>query len=190
MKEIEIEFKNLLTKEQYEKLLTFFKLHPENAIFNDNYYYDNINTLKENNCALRIRHTKNKSEMTLKIKGIEQNIEINVALNNKIVPEKLNFDELPFEIRKTLNEYNISFEIATQIAIIKTTRHEIKGYDGLIVIDKTTFKNNIVDYELEFEVNNYNEGLTNFEKLLSDFNINLKPTAPKIARAIKYQQDI
>ena len=58
----------------------------------------------------------------------------------------------------------------------------------MLVIDKTTFINDIVDYELEFETKDYETGLATFEKLLEENNIDKSPAKPKIARAIEYSK--
>ena len=58
----------------------------------------------------------------------------------------------------------------------------------MLVLDKTTFINEIVDYELEFETKNYESGLAAFEKLLEKNNIDKNPAKPKIARAVEYSK--
>ena len=88
MREIEIEFKNLLTEEEYKKLYAAFNLANKEQIINKNFYYDDANeSFKKANSALRIRYTNNKTEMTLKIKGSTQNIEINVPLDESFPKE-------------------------------------------------------------------------------------------------------
>src|SRR5699024_12555003 len=69
----EIEFKNLLTNDEYLELLD--KEFPDDsnqrrkkAIYQTNYYYDTSNKdLKKQNSALRIRITDSMNEMTLKV---------------------------------------------------------------------------------------------------------------------------
>ena len=188
MIEKEIEFKNLLDKDDYDKLYEKLELKNIPSVHNANYYYDDSsNNLHLNNAAIRIRHSESKKEITLKIKGTHENIEVNVSLNNDTVLEKLEPRDLPFEIQQTLEKYNIKITTLKLFQQIKTLRKEKHSYNGLIVLDKTTFLNNIIDYELEFEVKDYNQGKKDFEKLLNDFNIEKNPAEPKIARAVKYQ---
>ena len=71
---------------------------------------------------------------------------------------------------------------------IETIRYELPYKSGLLVVDKTTFLNDIVDYELEFEVKDYNIGLEEFKTLLSEFNIEERKAKPKIARAMEYSK--
>ena len=58
----------------------------------------------------------------------------------------------------------------------------------MLVLDKTTFINDIADYELEFETKDYETGLAAFEKLLEENNIDKNPVKPKIARAVEYSK--
>ena len=58
----------------------------------------------------------------------------------------------------------------------------------MLVLDKTTFIKDIVDYELEFETKDYETGLAAFEKLLEENNIDKNPAKPKIARAVEYSK--
>ena len=43
MREIEIEFKNLLTEDEYNNLYTSLKLEDKPQIINKNFYYDDAN---------------------------------------------------------------------------------------------------------------------------------------------------
>ena len=69
MREIEIEFKNLLSEEQYLTLFKKYDLKNSEEIVNKNFYYDDADeSFKKIGAALRIRYTNKKIEMTLKIK--------------------------------------------------------------------------------------------------------------------------
>ena len=187
MIEKEIEFKNLLTDKQYNLIFDKFDLGKTPTINNSNYYYDSAQEdLKNANSALRIRHTRDKREITLKIKGEFENIEINVPLNKSSVPEEISFTNLPTQIKQQLESRNIIFKTLTLIQKIETIRKEKKINENTLVLDKTKFSNNIIDYELEFEVKDYNSGKEKFESILKELDIKSNPALPKIARAIKY----
>ena len=65
MREIEIEFKNLLTKDQYASLFEKYDLKNSEEIINKNFYYDDADeSFKKIGAALRIRYTNKKTEMT------------------------------------------------------------------------------------------------------------------------------
>mgnify|MGYP000947387737 FL=1 len=126
--------------------------------------------------------------MTLKVKGETQNVEINVPLNEKYPKEPTVLPILPNEIIAELERMNVKIKTPMLIQKIETLRHEITLEEGLLVLDETTFINDIVDYELEFETKDYEAGLIAFEKLLEENNIDRKPAKPKIARAVKYSK--
>ena len=108
MREIEIEFKNLLTEDEYNNLYTSLKLEDKPQIINKNLYYDDTNeSLKKANSALRIRYTNNKDEMTLKIKGSKQNVEINIPLDESFPKEPTVLPIVPNEIIAELENINV-----------------------------------------------------------------------------------
>ena len=189
MREIEIEFKNLLTEDQYDALYEKYDLSNSEEIINKNSYYDDADeSFKKIGAALRIRYTNKKTEMTLKIKGETQNVEINVPLDERYPKEPTVLSILPNEIIAELERMNVKIKTPMLIQKIETLRHEVTLEEGLLVLDKTTFIYDIVDYELEFETKNYESGLAAFEKLLEENNIDKSPAKPKIARAVEYSK--
>ena len=189
MREIEIEFKNLLTKDQYASLFEKYDLKNSEEIINKNFYYDDADeSFKKIRAALRIRYTNKKTEMTLKVKGETQNIEINVPLDERYPKEPTVLPILPNEIIAELERMNVKIKTPMLIQKIETLRHEVILEEGLLVLDETTFINDIVDYELEFETKDYEAGLVAFEKLLEENNIDKNPAKPKIARAVEYSK--
>ncbi|MBU0278992.1 MULTISPECIES: CYTH domain-containing protein [unclassified Gemella] len=190
MPEIEIEFKNMLNKKEYEAIYKYYNLDKLGTIKNSNYYYeDSRQSLKNNNAALRIRHTNNKSEITLKIKGARSNIEINEVWENKELVASLKVASLPRLIKEKLLAFNVDEDLVL-IQQIKTIRKEKEIPEGLLVMDKTYFLKELVDYELEFEVADYEQGKIDFEKILEKFSIASKEAKPKIARAINYSNEV
>ena len=189
MREIEIEFKNLLTKDQYASLFEKYDLKNSEEIINKNFYYDDANeSFKKIGAALRIRYTNKKTEMTLKVKGETQNVEINVPLDERYPKEPTVLPILPNEIIAELERMNVKIKTPMLIQKIETLRHEIALEEGLLVLDETTFINDIIDYELEFETKDYETGLVAFEKLLEENNIDKNPAKSKIARAVEYSK--
>ena len=189
MREIEIEFKNLLTKDQYASLFKKYDLKNSEEIINKNFYYDDADeSFKKIGAALRIRYTNKKTEMTLKVKGETQNIEINVPLDERYPKEPTVLPILPNEIIAELERMNVKIKTPMLIQKIETLRHEVTLEEGLLVLDETTFINDVVDYELEFETKDYETGLIAFEKLLEENNIDKNLAKPKIARAVEYSK--
>ena len=63
---IEIEFKNMLTEDEFHKFLTHFQITSTDFFKQENHYFDTKDfALKEHGCALRIREKKDRFEMTL-----------------------------------------------------------------------------------------------------------------------------
>ncbi|MDO4814956.1 MAG: CYTH domain-containing protein [Gemella sp.] len=189
MVEKEIEFKNLLSEEEYNKIYSYYSLENETLINNSNYYYETIDfSLREVGAALRIRHTDTKSEITLKIKGEKENLEYNAMWEEGFVPDALIQVELPENISSKLVELGILGELVL-IQKIQTERKEKVLETGRMVLDKTYFLGNTVDYELEFEVENYEAGKLAFYTLLEELGIEQREALPKIARAFAHKKN-
>jgi len=82
--EMEIEFKNLLTNSEYQRIKNFLQL--EDPLFKkqENHYFDtNDYALKSHGAALRIREKKGTWELTLKQPRLDEHglIETNQVIN-------------------------------------------------------------------------------------------------------------
>src|SRR5699024_3621413 len=92
----EIEFKNLLTKDEYLELLD--KEFPDDSIqrskkafYQENYYFDTLNKdLKKQNSALRVRVTDSSNEMTLNVPYQGFFMENNLHLSDNDTSEIMN----------------------------------------------------------------------------------------------------
>ena len=142
MKNIECEERVMLTFEQYTKLLADYVIKDPTFTFleiENTYLDDNNLSLINNHKMLRIRKYRNVTELTLKIKNKDGDIEITESL-----------DKHP-EIDKALdNKFGQYFPITT----LKTNRVEIKIDNYLVVIDQNIY-NGVIDYDLEIEVRSY-----------------------------------
>lgn len=71
---LETEFKNILSPEEYHKLLTHFKLDQQTANEQNNLYFDTASgQLKEAHAALRLRLTPSYAHLTFKQNSILPN---------------------------------------------------------------------------------------------------------------------
>ncbi len=186
---IEIEFKNLLTKLEYEKLLKAFKVKDEQIISQTNHYFDTPDfTLKEFGSALRIREKYNHYELTLKqpaavglletTQTLSQD-EFLAAIKNEILPKGI--------IHERLEQLNISSMYLEYFGSLTTKRAEFPYKEGLLVLDHSSYQNT-EDYEVEYEVEDFQRGQLAFKELLEQYSIPLRITPNKIARF--YQQKI
>ncbi|MCG7339389.1 CYTH domain-containing protein [Staphylococcus sp. ACRSN] len=178
----EIEFKQLLSQTQYHKIDdTYFK---EVEHFRQtNYYIDTPNfDLKAHKSALRIRVKSSFNEMTLKIPAkvglMEYNFEtfIEPEIDKVILPE-----ELPSEITEQLDKMNVNTNALAILGSLTTERVEKEINGNLLVLDKSTYLD-YEDFELEYEVTDYHQGLAHFKSLLKQFDIEHQTPDNKVQR--------
>lgn len=186
---LEIEFKNLLTKSEYDTLLqTVFSDGNQKKIVQQNYYFDTKDhQLKNQHSALRIRKTDSFNELTLKVPSQGHLLETNLSLRDNVCSEILKAKQLKLStIHADIEIDNISndsvFYLFNQFETVRF--EQIRG-DHLLVLDQTTFQNGTVDYELELESSDAYKGKTFFKEFLENHSIPFQPAEPKIARAKK-----
>jgi uncharacterized protein YjbK len=186
---IEIEFKNMLTEEEFHFLEQYFKIEPEHFKKQINHYFDtNSFTLKDHGSALRIREKGSKFEMTLKQPAETGLLETNQMLTTGQAEEALSSGKLPEgEVKDAVVELIKDTEPLQYFGSLTTVRAEVEFKEGLLVLDHSYYLNT-EDYELEYEVLNESEGFQIFSKLLEELKIRVRPTDNKIKRfyATKY----
>lgn len=180
---IEIEFKNLLTKSEYERLLKEFKIEKENLFFQENHYFDTREfALKEKGSALRIRKKASCYELTLKQPAPVGLLETNQLLSEAEAMEALHYGKLPLgEITSLLTEADITCSEIKYFGSLATYRAEVKYKNGLLVFDYSKYLKK-EDYELEYETDSYVEGERLFKELLQQYQIPKRDTDNKIRR--------
>ena len=88
---IEIEFKNLLSIEEFNRMITYFQLSDDHFFRQINHYFDTKDfALKNLGCALRIREKKEHFEMTLKQPHPDGLLETTQILTEKEANDLLN----------------------------------------------------------------------------------------------------
>ncbi|TCJ04399.1 CYTH domain-containing protein [Cytobacillus praedii] len=188
---IEIEFKNLLTKQEFEKLVNHFKLKDTDFFTQENHYFDTPDfALKEQGSALRIRKKGEKYELTLKQPYQDALLETNESLEPLAAEKIFETGTIRNEtIKGLIKKMNIDPDRIQYFGSLSTKRAEVEYENGLIVIDNS-FYLNIEDFELEYEVSNRNDGQKKFSALLEQLEIPVRKTENKIKRFynIKYMQ--
>lgn len=182
--ELEIEFKNIITKEEFQLLCAHFSIQDEHFKHQENHYFDTPDfSLKNNNCALRIRRKKDSYEMTLKQPAKEGLLETNETLSSEIAQAMILHNKIAVgtitDILKT--EFNIVHSQLEYFGSLSTSRAETTYLDGLLVLDHSTYLNK-EDFELEYEVTDFASGKENFYNLLKKLNIPIRHTDNKIKR--------
>ena len=184
-KNIEIEAKGKITKEEYEKIIASFS-HPRFQ-YQTNFYIDSPSfELSKESLGLRIRKEKDLLELTMKVPSEEGRLEINQKLSPKEFENFLFNNEFP---RGEINRYlHINYpKIAGDFSIFGTLHNQrltLEIEDGEIAIDHFTYFDQ-EEYEIECE----SSSMKNAEKLLKEylekFGIKYqKNTSTKLERVI------
>lgn len=186
--EIEIEFKNMLTEEEYQRLMNEFvdkQTSNCSSLFKQtNYYFDTLQfDLKKQLCALRIRYKNGKYMLTLKEPHEKGLLETNQRLSEQAAKQALINCSFPSgavteKLKKRLKD---AFASLTYLGELHTERTEIKIDEGILVFDKNKYLNHI-DFELEFECSNWEKGKVFFYHFLNEYNIPKRKTPNKILR--------
>jgi uncharacterized protein YjbK len=188
---IEIEFKNMLTKEEYELLLTHFQVSEEDLFEQENHYFDTSNfALKANHSALRIRKKEAEYELTLKQPHPDGLLETNKMLSKTESDDIFSTGRISDEqISSLLRNMNIDPTSIIYFGSLRTIRAEKKIGNGLLVLDHSFYLKK-EDYELEYEVSNREEGKIYFQELLATLKIPVRKTKNKVRRFYeeKYNQ--
>lgn len=180
---IEIEYKNLLTKQDFERLLQFFKIEPNQFFTQQNHYFDTKNfNLKSQASALRIREKNETFELTLKQPAAEGKLESNQTISKQEAEAFLNDGQFPAgAVQNIIIQAGINPLNFTCFGTLRTDRAEISYRGGLIVLDHSFYAGK-EDYELEYEVEDAQAGQKIFIELLETLNIPLQKTENKVKR--------
>lgn len=181
--EIEIEFKNLLTEEEYEALVHALAFSTEDRFTQTNYYFETDQfDLRDKLAALRIRKKGDTWTATLKEPHVDGLLETHDTLTEEEAYQWMN--EQPTtapNIEKQLASLGIPFNNLKFKGALTTERMEKEYNDTLVVLDRSHF-NNVTDYELELEAKDAGHGKTIFEQLLQQHGIPSRETPNKIQR--------
>ncbi len=179
-KELEIEFKTLLTREEYLKLCEMFA--DKRGNLQVNYYFDTPRfTLKATEIGLRVRKS-DKYVITLKKKKGYVLQEINETISEDAFKEFLETGIVPVqEIKSELDDI-IKGQLLKNYMSLSTYRISFPYKKGTVAIDKCKYVDT-VDYELEYEATSYEAGKREFVELVRELKINYKKSQPKIKRA-------
>ena len=182
--EKEIEFKNLLTKQEFELLISFFQVEQKDFRSQTNYYFDTQdNFFKNNRMGFRLRVLETHNELTLK-----QPLEEHVMEENTIqvsdqerdaIIKQASFPSIPF-----LELFNLTSPFLS-IGSLQTNRVQIPFENGLLFLDHSIYSQT-EDFEVEYESSNVKYGKKVFLELLDAHNIPIRHTDKKIARLVKY----
>ncbi|MDN4492300.1 CYTH domain-containing protein [Ureibacillus aquaedulcis] len=182
--ELEIEFKNVLTKQQYETLLKKFQVTEEMIVRQTNHYFDTKDfQLKQLLSGLRIRETKKSIVCTLKVRtAANTHLEITDAITKEQADLMLSGKAFFADSVKTqLQDLEVPVEQLRLFGTLTTDRVEFSYKGGTIVFDHS-FYLNCDDYEVEYETDEEALGEEIFENFLKENDIPKQIADKKIAR--------
>lgn len=187
--ELEIELKNLLTKDEFTRLKKFFSFQESDFILQTNFYFETRNEdFRKNKWNLRIREREGQFVLTLKLKDGEDVSEYHLPLTELETKEILT-GKPSAKIQEILSVVQGQTLCPEWIGSLQTRRAECSYKDGIIFLDESTYFQQ-TDYEVEYEVSDRISGTTNFKKLLLQQNIPSRKTLSKIARFHTYKNQI
>ncbi len=170
----EIEFKTFITEEKYNFLIQKFEL--DNNIFpQTNFYFDTEDTkLMNEKTVLRIRQKGENFKITKKTRAEVGADETHILISKE---KALNLLENGFDARIIGLPYYVN-----KIAELTTYRASIPYKDGTLFFDKSVYYGH-VDYEIEYEVDDVNQGKKDFAQFLKNYDITYKESIRKSKRA-------
>ncbi|CEG26119.1 CYTH domain-containing protein [Bacillus sp. B-jedd] len=188
---IEIEFKNLLQKDEFERISEHFGLLEDSFKKQVNHYFDTQEfSLKDKGSALRIREKGGQSILTLKQPHEEGLLETDQLLSQKEAEAVLEEGALPAgRVAVEIGKLGVNVSDLSYFGTLATTRAELPYQNGLLVLDHSTYLDT-EDYELEYEAAEYSEGKQTFETLLHQLGIPERQTPNKIRRFYTRKQEL
>ena len=185
VQEIEIEFKNLLTKNEFELLMQKYNVTIKDFISQENYYFDTADfSLKDKQSALRIRKKQDKYILTLKQPHEQGLLETHQELTENQAFTLLNSEVAQIfdgSVKEAVSALGINPDALQYLGALKTDRIEIIDNENILVLDHSFYLNH-EDYELEYEVKDPETGKNKFLEILEQNNIPLRTTKNKIQR--------
>lgn len=171
---LEIESKAILTKEEYDHLISNFD---HNTIYRQlNYYIDSKDLIiRKKDCGLRVREKEGSFELTLKVPAKKGKIEINQQISDISFYNLCKSQIFPDgEVSKHLKDIlGIDASSLYVLGELITDRIDVGFKESLISIDKSMY-NSIIDYEVECEDESMEKAILHLKEFLNQFDIEYK----------------
>ena len=180
---VEIEYKMLLQKDMFERILNDYKDQVDCEYTQTNYYLTS-DQLKQRKYMLRIREKINHLEMTLKRPYLNHRLETNIDITKEDMNDILNGKMINNEIIHILIDEGIDISQIRNEVSLTTHRYDIELDEGTLSLDINTY-NNITDYEMEFEVTDEQAGYKKFLEILMPYHLfYVRNNKSKVKRAL------
>ncbi|KFZ43852.1 CYTH domain-containing protein [Anoxybacillus flavithermus] len=181
--ELEIEFKNMLTAEEFARFTRAFAVRDEEWDVQQNYYFDTPDfQLKQQKSALRIRFKNGTYTLTLKQPYEDGLLETHEPLTNETATALISgATSLQGDMANILQSLHIDPTAIVCFGALTTRRVERPYQNGTLVLDYSEYMN-VADYEIEYEASDRAEGEKTFTHLLESLHIPKRKTKNKIER--------
>ncbi|MDD4000236.1 MAG: CYTH domain-containing protein [Bacilli bacterium] len=178
----DVQFKTLLTLQEYGKLIERFK--GNRTDFQTNHYFDTKRfSLKALDASLRVRD-RDTLELTFKRKKGYTMQEYTIPISNEVLKEMRETGIVPEEeIHNELIPL-IGDQKVYNFLSLSTFRMYLPYKNGVLFIDKSDYLG-VTDYELEYLGKNYHEAKKEFIQIIGELEIIYKKADKKIKRAFK-----
>ncbi len=182
---LEIEFKQLLSKEIYEAIKKQYFQKVNTMTQTNHYLTDNKGILSSLRYSLRVRELNNTYEFTLKVPQGFSKLEFNEMITKEDYHKLLNQEHFTSIIFDELDKVNVTINDLKLLTSLTTHRLEREYQNGILCIDESHY-GNTVDYEMEYEAENEENGKQIFTQLLSQYNLEYQGNCPgKYTRALQ-----
>ncbi|UAK16970.1 CYTH domain-containing protein [Sporolactobacillus terrae] len=181
--ELEIEYKNMLTAEEFAKLCTAFKKDEPSFFKQINYYFDTpTSALKNKKTVLRIRESSGTHDFTLKQPHSGVILETHQQLSDEESRSMIQLGIVPSgEIEQAMTKIGVDVDQLVLIGELTTKRCQFPYHSGELFLDHSVYFDHS-DYELEFEAADAQSGPAVFNTLLHTFAIPRRPSQSKMMR--------
>ncbi|WP_426980552.1 CYTH domain-containing protein [Bacillus pseudomycoides] len=186
--EIEIEFKNMVTEEEFQALCDVFSI--ESFTKQVNHYFETPHfSLKAAGSALRIRHKDGAYTLTLKQPAEIGLLETHQPLTAREAQLMMETNGLiPGPVADQLHALQIPVSTLAYMGSLTTERAETTFKGGTLVFDHSFYYNHD-DYELEYEVQDEAASKADFLNLLNKYHIPVRHTKNKVQRFFLAKQN-
>lgn len=179
---LEVSFRTLLTKAEYQRLCKQYSEKPSNL--QTNYYFDTARyTLKAAEVVLRVRVREgSRYELALRRKKGYNKVEIVNQITEDEFNKFLETGDIPsLEVKAEIGDLIKDQKILNYMSL-STFRIYFPHKHGVLAIDKCEYLGQ-TDYELEFQASTRDQGRKDFVETVKELNINYKVADTKIKRA-------
>lgn len=178
----ELEYKILLNQQQFLQMNAAF---PKAKTYTQTNYYLTSEEMTKCFYSGRVREKEGTYEMTVKKPfGAIGHMEHNLMISREDFLKIKNGEMIDNDITRMLKAEGFDLTQIKQAYSLKTIRHDIPLRYGMLSLDENFYLDRH-DYEMEFEINDEEQGPAQFQELLTRFDLTYTGNAPsKIKRVL------